>query len=396
MTFAAQPTFIQADASVLPFADQSVDLTFFSPPYCDARTYGIGAQRGCIEWVKWMLGVLGECQRVTKGPVVVVAAGVTRDRNYWPACEGLMWEWWKLGGECQLYRPCYWHRVGIPGSGGKDWFRADVEYVMCFKRPGELVWSDNTATGHPPKWGPGGEMSQRLSSGSRVNQWGKVGSKKGMGAKNADGSLKPTGRPSHVLVAGEVSKDFAASYWANPEQMEAAIDREGMLDAAFQPGGNGGYRADGSAKPRYFNGRSQLTKEEKISLGGKPSTKRDAAAQSDGEPMREQIYLPPAKANPGNLLKIIVGGGKMGHDLCHENEAPFPEKLAEHFILSLCPPRGIVLDVCSGSGTTAIVAAKNDRIGIGSDIRFNQCELGAKRAKQTTELHQGKLFGVPA
>ena len=42
-------------------------------------------------------------------------------------------------------RPCYWHRVGIPGSGGKQWLRADVEYVMAFQeKPGKIMWADNT------------------------------------------------------------------------------------------------------------------------------------------------------------------------------------------------------------------------------------------------------------
>jgi hypothetical protein len=184
----------QADATRLPLADRSVDLVFGSPPYCDARTYGIGAQRDCVAWVEWMLTVTAEAQRVARGPVLWVAAGVTRDRNYWPACEGLMWEWWKRGGDCQLYRPCYWHRVGIPGSGGKDWFRADVEYVMCFKRPGALPWANNTAMGHPPKWGPGGEMSNRLRDGERINgkpmyRRGKDG-KRQLTKRNADGDME--------------------------------------------------------------------------------------------------------------------------------------------------------------------------------------------------------------
>jgi DNA modification methylase len=51
-----QPIIAQADATALPLADASVDLVFTSPPYVDARTYGIGAQRDCVEWIDWMKG----------------------------------------------------------------------------------------------------------------------------------------------------------------------------------------------------------------------------------------------------------------------------------------------------------------------------------------------------
>ena len=302
--------FVQSDATRLPFADQAFDLTIGSPPYCDARTYGIGAQRDCVEWVAWMLDVTTEAQRVTKGPVIGVAAGVTRKRNYWPACEGLMWEWWKRGGDCQLYRPVYWHRVGIPGSGQSDWFRADVEMCMCFKRPGELPWSDNTACGHPPKWAPGGEMSHRLTTGQRVNQWGPVGSPKGGGAKRADGDLQSRERPSHRVMRC----------------------------------GKGSRRPNGEHKQ-----------------GG---------------------YEMPALANPGNLLKVLVGGGVMGSKLAHENEAPYPVGVPEFFIRSLCPPGGIVFDPFAGSGTTGQAAKQFGRRVVLGDLRHSQCLLSRRRISE--------------
>src|ERR1051326_762582 len=89
--------FLQADAARLPFANDAFDLVLGSPPYADARTYGIGAQREADEWVEWMLNVTKEATRVSKGLVLWVAAGVTRDWCYWPCCEGLMWEWFKRG-----------------------------------------------------------------------------------------------------------------------------------------------------------------------------------------------------------------------------------------------------------------------------------------------------------
>lgn len=204
--------FAQADAARLPLADASVDLVVGSPPYCAARLYledgkDLGIARGTAAWVDWMLTVTEEALRVTKGAVIWVCAGVTRDRNYQPACEGLLWEAYRRG--ISSCRPVYWHRSGVPGCGGDDWFRADVEYCFCFKRPGGLPWSDNTACGHPPKWAPGGEMSNRIADGARVNQWGSR-NKSSSGARLADGRLKP--RKS--IEAGNAATSDAIGYKA--------------------------------------------------------------------------------------------------------------------------------------------------------------------------------------
>jgi DNA modification methylase len=107
--------------------------------------------------------------------------------------------------------------------------------------------------------------------------------------------------------------------------------------------------------------------------------RRCTRGKSGGDTIQESSYLPPKLANPGNLIKIKVGGGQMGHKLAHENEAPFPQALAEWFIRSWCPPGGTVLDPFSGSGTTVAAAMALGRRGVGTDIRLSQCELGRRR-----------------
>jgi hypothetical protein len=288
---------LQGDARSIPLPDLSVDLTIGSPSYMDCRTYGIGAQRDCAEWIFYMVEVTAEALRVTRNCVIWIVGGVTRDRNYWPGPEGLLYEWWRCGGS--TYRPCYWHKVGIPGTGREDWFRADVEYALCFKRPGALPWSDNTACGHPPRWAPGGAMSHRVSDGTRRNQWGHSGAGR-RADRRKDGSIGAADRPSHHITT-------------------------------------------------------------------KAETPDDGA------------YAPPALANPGNLLRVPVGGGLTGHRIARENEAPFPEGVAEFFIKSLCPPGGIVLDPFSGSGTSVAVALRLGRDGIGLDIRRSQAGIATRR-----------------
>jgi hypothetical protein len=351
----ARGHFVQGNASALPLADRSVDLVLGSPPYLDARTYGIGAQRDCAEWIDWMLAVTAEACRVSRGLVLWVCAGVTRDRCYQPGPEGLLYEWVKRGG--QAWRPAFWHRVGIPGSGGKYWLRADVEYVLAFKRDAEWPeWSDNTANGHPPKWAPGGEMSNRKTSGSRCNQWGAVGGPGAMGAKRANGELGSRERSSHVFGGG------GTSFGRRPNGEKIPRSQVIRLPAAMRP-------------PVLAN----------------PGN----IATIDFD--QEEIAWHEMAARPVN---VKVGGGLLGHPIAHENEAPYPVDLAAWFIRSHCRPGGIVLDPFSGSGTTVDAAWRLDRKGIGIDLRMNQCELGRRRLanpyekKAAKETGEKNLFGV--
>jgi site-specific DNA-methyltransferase (adenine-specific)/site-specific DNA-methyltransferase (cytosine-N4-specific) len=164
--------FAQGDAVRLPLADSSMSLVVGSPPYLEQRSYyedgkDLGIARDCLTWVNWMIRVTTEALRVSQGLVVWVCAAPTRDRNYLPGPEGLVWEWYRRGGlqEC----PVYWKRDGIPGSGGDQWFKKNIEYCLAFKKKPKLPYADNTACGHPPKCEPGGAMSNRTRNGKRVN-----------------------------------------------------------------------------------------------------------------------------------------------------------------------------------------------------------------------------------
>lgn len=341
--------------------DDSVDLIFSSPPYELARLYlengkDLGIARKTEDWVKWMVDVSHEARRVCKGLVAWVVEGQTRKFRY--SCSPALLQADLCRAGFAMRKPPIYHRVGIPGSGGPDWLRNDYEPIICFTKSGKLVWSDNTALGHAPKWAPGGEMAHRLANGARVNQWGPV-SNQGAG-RQPNGEHKTGGaRPSHKFMT-------MTSRGANGER-------------------------------KIAGGRKTL--EEKLALGAKPHTKRDAGEQPNGEAMREQAYLPPVLANPGNkidrtyttaeveeivgemhdVITCKVGGGLMGSDIAHENEAPFPESLSDFFVLSFCPPGGVVLDPFCGSGTTLASALKHGRRAVGCDLRASQVKLTERR-----------------
>src|SRR5690606_9880463 len=116
--------------------------------------------------------------------------------------------------------------------------------------------------------------------------------------------------------------------------------------------------------------------------GDRPSHVRVHTKRMPDGSMQPQSYMPPAIANPGNVIECHGGGGHMGSKLAHENEAPFPQSLAEFFVKSFCPPGGVVLDPFSGSGTTAAAAIANGRRAIAFDVRESQVDLTRRRVAE--------------
>jgi len=100
---------------------------------------------------------------------------------------------------------------------------------------------------------------------------------------------------------------------------------------------------------------------------------------ANGRRRRGSEYPKNSLARPRDVVRVTVGGGHLGHPLAHENEAPFPEKLADYFVRSCCPPEGVVLDPFMGSGTTGAAALKSGRRFIGIDNRQSQVGLARRR-----------------
>ena len=101
---------------------------------------------------------------VTRGLLAMAVEGQTR--NYrWSATPALLMADLHRAG-VHLRKPPIYERDGIPGSGGPDWWKNRYEFIVCCSK-GKLPWSDNTANGHPPIYGPGAP-SHRKTNGERV------------------------------------------------------------------------------------------------------------------------------------------------------------------------------------------------------------------------------------
>lgn len=127
------------------------------------------------------------------------------------------------------------------------------------------------------------------------------------------------------------------------------------------------------------NGKLPWSDNTAMGLPPKQNKPRQATNRQKDGTRKDTTYNDPDICNPGNVIKGLVGSGGLGWSDAHENEAPFPEWLAEFFIKSFCPPGGSVLDPFSGSGTTVSVAVRHGRSGFGVDARESQVWLGETR-----------------
>lgn len=242
----------------------SVDLVFTSPPYEDARTYGIDFALKGDAYVQWCADRYSECLRVSRGLTGWTIEGTGHQTVSWSGTPVLfMAELMRRG--VQLWKPAIYARHSVPGKFHV--FRNLWEWVVCSSNGKKLAYSDPTACGEAPKFAPGGRTRPRNKDGSRN--------------------------------------------------------------------------------------------------------------------LAECDYKQPERTNIGNVIWCgAVGGGNIGSRLATENEAPFPEFLAEVFVASFCPPGGTVLDPFGGSGTVAAVCERLGRNSISIDIRASQTELQRRRIEE--------------
>lgn len=261
------------------YPDDTFDLVFTSPPYEDARTYGIGFNLKGKKYAEWCVSYFLESLRICKGLVAWVIEGKTRNFEY-SATPAYLQVLLKEAG-VKLRKPGAYVRDGVAGSGGPDYLKNRWEHIICATKNGKLPWAEPTAMGWEPIYQRGGGATNRKQDGKRI-----LGDRK-------------------------------------------------------------------YAKPKLSNPGN-------VFFMGCPNSETGLICD----------------CGPG-------GGGNIGNELAHENEAPFPEYLAECYIKTFCPPGGLVLDPFCGSGTTISMAIKNGRSAVGIDIRSEQIDLTKKRIESS-------------
>ena len=75
-----------------------------------------------------------------------------------------------------------------------------------------------------------------------------------------------------------------------------------------------------------------------------------------------------------------IDSSKSEHNKLKNNHpAPFPDALAQDLLLCFSEEDNLILDPMNGSGTTSVMALKNNRKYIGIDISEEYCKLALQR-----------------
>jgi len=101
--------------------------------------------------------------------------------------------------------------------------------------------------------------------------------------------------------------------------------------------------------------------------------KRDESKVKSGFGKKIENWVGREMALPTNVLHFATECGNTGHS------AAFPENLPEWFIKLFTQEGDLVLDPFMGSGTTAVVAKRNKRNYLGTDILKENVELAEGR-----------------
>lgn len=304
--------------------DRAVSLGFFSPPYEGQRTYGIDFKRIGQVWVDWMREIIRECCRVSAGLVIVNASCPVRNHSYSPALEWLISDLTRLDG------------------------------IVCGPSPHAWVKSANheDADGNATP-GSGGERYQR-------RDWE---------------PLYSFCLPDRLPLAWSDNTAFGKppKYGIGGAMSNRNVD--GKRANALAPKGGNTMGKNGVRRPNA-PGASRRNE------GGQAAMA--TCGSQNGDNVSKPNYAEPKIANPGNVIRAPVGGGKLGCAIAHDGEAPMSLHVAERIVCWYAAPDSIVCDPFSGTGTTADACAVHGRRFIGCDIRESQVRLCQRRLRSVT------------
>lgn len=123
----------------------------------------------------------------------------------------------------------------------------------------------------------------------------------------------------------------------------------------------------------------QIAQPKKFKTGGVYRQRNQTGTRVVGGKYPKNVF-----ANPGDVLRISVGGGQMGYDkeddkLACSGFAPYPYNIADQLVRVFSKPGDCVFDPFAGTCTTGVAALVNERDFVGVDNDPAAIKVGQTR-----------------
>ena len=337
------PLLINGDsAEILSLlSDKSVDCIITSPPYWGHRNYsggGIGLEKTVDEYYKDLLRITNELYRVLKdtGSFWLNIGDTYRNKKL----QGIPWrlainlidrQSWILRNSIIWNK----HKGGLDSS--KDKLRNIHENIFHFVKDEKKYHYDTSTIRSEPR-------KSIVKNGSVISATGVSG----------------------IRYKRQIELSTALN---DEEKQNAFIELENVLNKV-KTGEISDFRM-------IIRGNQRTTHSDSDKVSGR--------AKELNQKGFYFLFYNPDGTLPGDVWEIIPEDSQKRKT----HFAVFPEDICKIPILATCPKDGIVLDPFSGTGTTSLVAFKNNRKSIGIDISKEYIEFSKKRVNEYKHKNSG-------
>lgn len=329
------PLFLCGDAlSVLKeLPSESVDCCMTSPPYWNKRQYsggGIGLETDYRTFLDNLMSIFGELKRILKscGSFWLNIGDSYLDKNLLNIPSRLAIRMQDEQGWI-LRNTIIWNKVKGCPDNSEDKLRNVYEPVFHFVKQARGYYYDVDSVRHKPHQ-----------------------------AKIVNGAVVSATGVSGIRYKRKIELSTALT----DAQKTIALSELGKILAMVRNGELADFRM-------IIKGEQRTTHSDSERVSGRAKELHDRGFYF--------LKYNPKGAKPSDLWDVIPEDtqGRASHF------APYPEDLCKTPILLTCPPKGIVLDPFSGTGTTAVVARELGRKSVGIDISREYVEEAENRIR---------------
>ena len=342
--------------------DKCIDMVITSPPYFNLRDYGtvgeIGSETNHNDYLDNLIAVFKEIHRVLKdsGSCWVNLDDVYSNQSLLGIPDRFKIRMIESGWLCR--NEIIWHKPNAMPSSAKTRFNNDYEKLFFFTKKNKYFFE----TQYEPL-----KSAVTAKKGTAISQKSKYQSSE-QEATVRQGMNKSRGQKLVFLRKNLPTQKEFVEFMRSKTTPEIIAANSGLkrskIDHWFRRD-EGGF-AFPSAED--WNSIKWLVDDWSEKFQRIDKQLNDITVETD------DILK---NADKGRIKRAVWSINTKPFKGCHY--APYPESLIETPIKACCPVNGVVLDPFIGSGTTAVVAARNKCNFIGFELSKEYCDIATQR-----------------